>query len=512
MAALYGHKPIQNLHRSRRVMKPQANPFGRKSDEMASIEEILASLNKAPPHSIESEQGLISCLLQDPDNRISEASMSLPTAAFYHEANRTIYEKLLQFYAKQIPIDPVMVTDRLRREGLLERVGGASAITELFTFVPSPSYFSHYKQTVLDDYRRRLFIHAMGRGIKMFQDSGSQQNDETLSTVVEQVREIFSAVEHDDGTPDIPCIPIKQLVHKAVTLAAERAENPGRMMGVSYGFTGIDQDTSGIQTGQFITVLGPSSSGKSLLARQIVESWCAAGHAAVIYTWEMQDIQETTRLLCSQGKLSNVKFKSGKFTRGEQDALAKASKTVSEWPIDIVDCGGRYIEDVWRDIQRRVKRLPPGVNLLAEIDYLQLAPTRRDFSSKDRQKQIAFITNGCKQEAKKSKRTAESPPRAVLMGLSQVNKDGDAREAEDIINDSDVAIKILPRKVSEPDSKTPAWKRGKKADEEPTDTDFDLFIAKNRDGKRYGKTHVRKFGSMFRFEEVQPEETPSDED
>jgi hypothetical protein len=102
---------------------PQANPFGRKKGE-PTAEELLANINRALPFSDEAEKGVLSSLLQDPNERLGESRITLAAAAFYHEANRTIYEKLLEFHDKNLPIDPVMVTNVLRDQNLLDRVGG----------------------------------------------------------------------------------------------------------------------------------------------------------------------------------------------------------------------------------------------------------------------------------------------------------------------------------------------------------------------------------------------------
>lgn len=470
-----------------------------------SAEELLANINQPLPFSDEGEKGVLSSLLQDPE-RIGDCSTSLPVAAFHHEANRTVYGVIVDLYSRNLPIDPVMITQALRQRETLERVGGPAAITELFTFVPSPSHYAHYKKIVLDAYRTRSMIHALLRGVYLCQRFGMSGEDESVDALGEQVHGLLNDVRQDDGSPELPCVPIGQLVSKVVDAAAERAENPGRMLGVTTGFSGLDKVISGMQTGMFYTILGASSSGKSLLSRQILESWCNAGHAAVIYTWEMQDTQETTRLLCSQGELSNDCFKSGMFTRAEQQSLAKAVRLVSEMNIDIVDCGGLTIEQVWRDIAKRTRRLPPGINLLAEIDYIQLASTRKDFGGQ-RQQQIAYITQGCKQAAKKSKldkKDPDSAPRASIIGLSQVNDDGQAREGRDIINDSDVAIKILPKTAASKSDKVPAYKRAQKK-ENNDDNEYELFVEKNRNGRRYTKHPVTKIGHMFRFREDQEE-------
>ena len=51
-----------------------------------------------------------------------------------------------------------MVTNVLRDQNLLDKVGGPAAITELFTFVPSPAHYQHYKKIVLDKYLLRQLI------------------------------------------------------------------------------------------------------------------------------------------------------------------------------------------------------------------------------------------------------------------------------------------------------------------------------------------------------------------
>ena len=58
------------------------------------------------PFSDEAEKGVLSSVLQDPNERLSESRVMLPTAAFYHEANRTIYESCWSFTIKTCPSTP----------------------------------------------------------------------------------------------------------------------------------------------------------------------------------------------------------------------------------------------------------------------------------------------------------------------------------------------------------------------------------------------------------------------
>jgi replicative DNA helicase len=161
----------------------------KKRNEIPSAEELLASFNRALPFSDEAEKGVLSCLLQDPVERLSECRVNLPSLAFYHDANRTIYEKLLEFYDKNLPVDPVTLTHALREQNLLDKVGGAAAISELFAFVPIPSHFPYYKKIVLDKHILRELIHASSLNIHHAYEHGKEQMDENIDTLIDHAEQ-----------------------------------------------------------------------------------------------------------------------------------------------------------------------------------------------------------------------------------------------------------------------------------------------------------------------------------
>ena len=222
----------------------------------------------------------------------------------------------------------------------------------------------------------------------------------------------------------------------------------------------------------------------------------------MIYTYEMMDEEEGARLVCSQGLVSSDVMKTGLFSRAQHHGLRAAVRKIKAWDITLVDVAGRCIEDIWRDIARRRKRLKLGQELVAMIDYIQLARTREKFP-RQRQQQIAYISGGSKQCAKTNLCTLLMP--------SQVNKEGDPREGMDIEQDCDVEI-VIRRPNQENNKNGSGGSRnnsGKKAalwDRSPgTEDDLrkaarELFLGKNRDGPRHEVMKVRMIGPHFRFE------------
>ena len=166
----------------------QRQPFRKKGEEPAT-EDLLANINRQLPFSDEAEKGVLSCLLQDPAERLAECRVTLPAAAFYHLPSRTVYETLLMCYDKNIPIDVVTLSSIMRDQGLLERVGGSSAISELYTFVPIAAHFSYYKKAILSKYMLRLLIHASSLNIHQAYEHGKESPDEDVTTLVDHAEQ-----------------------------------------------------------------------------------------------------------------------------------------------------------------------------------------------------------------------------------------------------------------------------------------------------------------------------------
>src|SRR3990170_8142041 len=87
------------------------------------------------PHNLEAEQavlgGLLRAIRDDRGDLVTAAIGDLGEEAFYSDAHKAIFRAVRDVHAAGLLPDLVMVTDRLRRDGKLEQVGGASYITSL---------------------------------------------------------------------------------------------------------------------------------------------------------------------------------------------------------------------------------------------------------------------------------------------------------------------------------------------------------------------------------------------
>lgn len=451
-----------------------------------STEELLASLNKPLPFSDDDERGLLCCILQRP-NLIEEAP---PPEQMYHEANRVILATLLTMRGLGMPIDdPISITRMLRESKNLDLVGGAASLSELFSLYALPSHWPHYLKVVREKFQFRQMIGALAASIAHLQ-AFTGVDGASAADALEHCQKLVCEAINDDGSSEIDYTPIPQLLMQVVDQVEERAANPGKIPGVSTGFSKLDEFTGGLEPGTLTVIAGKPSDGKSILARQLCEHACLNDHAASIFSMEMTDVQECSRLLCSQASVDASNLKLGMLTRGEMESIQAKIPRISKWDIQIKDAANATIETICRDIARRSKKLKPGQRLVVEIDYVQICKTS-SADTKNREQEVSYI-------AKTAKLCAKMTGAAIIFPC-QLNKQGDARESEAIEQHADNFWVIQDHEEEEVGSKKP-WEKAKEKEKYPEHDFADLFLKKVRNGVRRVKVNFRRVGRLFRFE------------
>src|ERR1700739_4469267 len=117
-------------------------------------------IHRAPPHSVEAEQGVLGSMLISPRDAIAECVEKINADYFYVPAHQTIYNVLVDLWNAGQAIDLITFTQVLRDRNLLEGVGGAAFVTSLFTFVPTAANVGYYIEIVRDKYILRSIISA----------------------------------------------------------------------------------------------------------------------------------------------------------------------------------------------------------------------------------------------------------------------------------------------------------------------------------------------------------------
>lgn len=219
-------------------------------------------MEKQLPQNIEAEFGVLGSIIIDPEAIIQVADF-LHGEDFYRDANRTIYEIIIQLYEQRIPADFITICDVLERQNRLEEVGGPGYITALINQVPTSGNVEYYGHIVERNAIMRRLAHAAGE-IAAIAYSDAEA-EEALDKAEQTIFTISQNHTHSDFSP------IRDLMTDYMTKLDQLHERRGTIVGVPTGFTDLDRLTGGLQRSDLIILAARPAVGKCLTARTLID-------------------------------------------------------------------------------------------------------------------------------------------------------------------------------------------------------------------------------------------------
>ena len=479
--------------------RSQAN---RKGPQLQAAPSPLDDATRSLPFSNDAERGVLSCMLQLPEELVGRAIEVLRPEAFYSAAHRLLFETLIDLNRKAQPIDPVTLNQVLTDRKQIDQVGGQAALLEILDFVPTPAHFEFYVDIVNDKYTVRRVIQTCSESI-----TRAYEDEEDVDGLLDEAEKSVLAIreEMDRGAA---VRPLREHVLTALDDFETMARNPDAMRGVPTGFSRLDRMTFGLHGGDMFIIAARPSMGKTSLLMNMVEHIAVDQKTPVaVFSLEMSAKMLVRRLIVSRANINMSKLLGGLLTDAESTHLVRAVGELEKAEIIIDDTPGIAIDE-FRAKARRYKK-QHGIGLIA-VDYLQLLTSRSRRAKDNRQIEIAEISAGLKNTAKE----LDLP----IIVLAQLNRQveqrksarpmlSDLRESGSIEQDADL-VGLLTRnnyagsKTDEKDKDDNPF--GDDDDEEKgNDGDSLLVIAKHRNGPT-GDVHLRFIDQSMRFVDREP--------
>src|SRR5713101_738842 len=251
-------------------------------------------IHRAPPHSVEAEQGVLGSMLISPREAIAEVVEKINEEYFYVPAHQTIYSVLVELWNAGQAIDLSTFTQVLRDRTLLEGVGGAAFVTSLFTFVPTAANVQYYIDIVRDKYILRSIIAAATESVRR-----AYEEQDEVGNLLDEVEQKIFAVGEDRFKGQM--LSMKDQVMEAIESIEKLYERKGGITGISTGFVEFDRMTSGMHPAEMIVIAARPSMGKTALAMNIAEHVSINEKLPVgVFSLEMSSQQLVQRLLCAR--------------------------------------------------------------------------------------------------------------------------------------------------------------------------------------------------------------------
>ncbi len=441
-----------------------------------------------PPQNIEAEQSLLGTILLQDKSIINIAEILLPED-FYRDANKTIFQIMLDLFEKREPHDLITVTNLLQERNKLDKIGGAAYLASLTDIIPFAGTLVHHAEII----RKKSILRQLIRTTSEVAARCYEAQDDIDALVDEAEKSIFEIAQSKKKQGFQPMSIIIPRAFDRINLLFDRQE---QITGVATGYEQFDRITAGLQPSDLIILAGRPSMGKTALAMNIVQ------HAAIvekipvaIFSLEMSTEQLALRMLCSLSQIDSQRIRTGKLVESDWPKLTRATGMLSQAPIHIDDTAGITV----LEMRAKARRLKSEHDLgMVVVDYLQLMQGRA--RSENRVQEISDISRSLKAMAKE----LDVP----VIALSQLNRTlesrpnkrpmlSDLRESGAIEQDADVIVFIYRDEVYN------------KAEENPNKGLAEIIVGKQRNGPT-GTITLTFLAEYTKFENYTPMQIPMD--
>lgn len=427
-------------------------------------------IHRLLPQDPAAEKGFLgSCLLAPKDMIPRIVEQGIGPELFHIPAHMTIFSSILDLWVSQKPIDFITLTAHMRDAGTLEICGGAALITDLFTFVPTAANAGYYTEILQEKFQLRRIIVGCTDLVGRAYD---EQNE--LQGILDSAQALLLELTTDTKS-DAKRKTMKDHLHASWERLMSIIEG-GKSAGLTTGLKDFDYKLGGVHDGEVMVISGGGGGGKTALSFGIADHVAMVLKLPVqIFSYEMPARAATDRLICARGKINTMHMRTGRMSQEDVANYQKAHQELQDAPIFIEDNADMSVQQMRACARRQMSKT--GLALII-VDYVQKVKSDTTKRNSSRQRDVAEVSD----QIQKMAMELNIP----VIALSQLNAEGEVREATDIAFDAKTVIKInrVDEKVS--------------VEDEDDNVERILRITKNNNGPT-GRVYVTFMKPFVKF-------------
>lgn len=440
---------------------------------------------KQQPHNKDAEQYVLGAMCLS-KNAINAARDRLDMEDFYYPNHQVIYGAIERLVDAKMPVDVVVLTDDLTRNGLIDDAGGVDYIARIVAYTASAANIDSYVKIVEEKSLLRKLISTS-------EDIGNlaYNSDEEIKDILDKSEQLILSVVKKRQSTEFKTV---SEVLRDVRNNLEHLQGlDGAVTGTPTNFTEFDKMTNGLNPNELIILAARPAMGKTAFALNIAQNVALNTDKAVaVFSLEMGADQLMNRFISSVGQIDAKKLRTGKISSSEWDKLNSAMAKLSTAKLYLDDSAGITVGEIRAKCRRLAAREDLGVVV---IDYLQLITGSARAAQGGRQNEVSEISRMLKLMALELG--------VPVIALSQLSRGvesredkrplmSDLRESGSIEQDADLVMFLY---------RDDYYTREKDGSGDGTDTDVsnvELLIAKHRSGPT-GKVDLSFIKSFSKF-------------
>lgn len=360
----------------------------------------------------ELERSIIVFLLKNGDDQ--RFAKLLRDIDFTDSKLQTIFKTIDYFWDKSMNYDINLVTNKLKEDNEYDKLGGAHFFADLINYVPkTPHSIDYYIKKLTEKTSMRQTKDVLNQSIKDL-NNPNLDISEIIGSLQSRINDIWLKSDNIDKFTNI------NEISKDIFQYLIDNRNKDSPLGLSSGFSNLDDMISGFQPGELFILAARPSVGKTAFALNLARNICENGDSVLFFSLEMSDKDLVTRILSLETNINATLFKTPKYLTNENFNRIKATvDQISRYDLVINDSGSINIDEIYWQVVKNYKNKSKKYKLII-FDYLQLINSSQKIRGDSRQVEVSIISRKLKQLA----REVNTP----IIALSQLSRSVEKRE------------------------------------------------------------------------------------
>ena len=342
-------------------------------------------MEQSVPFAEEAEAGIISAMFKDREV-IQDIVQLVRDTDFYKPENAILFKAILEIDESGQSVDLVTMTNKLRKENLLEKAGGVFYLGQIAA-APSTVYnVKQYAKIVQEKSTMRQLI-RISDGIRNRCFDDAEPVESILDDAERLVLDISKQRQRNDVTR------VDEIVPTNLEKIEEAAKQEDEITGIPSGFIDLDHMTNGWQRSDLIILAARPAMGKTALCLNMAANAAIDYHYPVaIFSLEMSKEQLVMRMLAAAARIDQKRLRTGQLNPDEWGAFLQKIGPLTSAPIYIDDTPAITLREL-RAKARRLQSREGDLGLIL-VDYLQLMGGSGN--SENRQQEVSEISRSLK--------------------------------------------------------------------------------------------------------------------
>lgn len=256
-------------------------------------------------YSMEVEEQILGISIYETKCFIQVVELKVKESDFYFDRNKILFNAIKTVFREKQTTDMLMITEYLKNNNMLDKVGGITRICELIDGVITTSNIKAYVET-LKEYSQKRYLINISKNIQLNIDKSPEEIQQVVNTLIVDMTE-EAAVETVEGQEE-----------EYLNVLDKRMK--GEINPLKTGLRDLDNNITGFSGGDLITIFAFSGVGKTTLATQIALNVIRQKKKVLFFSLEMPKEQIRDRIISN---LTNIPFKNIKYGRLQDEELNK---------------------------------------------------------------------------------------------------------------------------------------------------------------------------------------------